>query len=77
MKSESSVVRSEPHAGTDLALAWALLLLGVARIAIAVVRREPGGVEVGLSTLVAVLSAIEIVRIGMRRRRLRREGHTH
>lgn len=74
MKSIDQTSLERPHAATDLAIAWALLLLGLARIGIAVLRHEPGGVEVGISTLVAALAAIEIVRIAIRRRHMKREA---
>lgn len=71
MKASTNLTPST-HAATDLAIAWVLALLGLARIAIAFLRHETAGVEVGLSTFVAVFAVVEIIRIMLRRRALHR-----
>ena len=56
------------RSNVDRTFAWVLIVIGVGRIALALLRRETAGAEVGIATSMMVLAGYELVRIWSRNR---------
>lgn len=52
----------------DLVFAVVVLVVSIGRIAVAILRHEDAGAEVGIATALALLSGLELVRITFRDR---------